>query len=300
MHGGDAVGLDDHRRTHRAFGQLGIEGRKGAGVAGLGQQIALIAAADAQQVGMAAVPVLGDMAQLGKRAAGKPAQQLRTFRIVDQHGIGGHRRHHLRPVGHGHAHVGQRRFQQALEFATLTGIDARGLDIDHRFAQRACDTIFSAVFRQGDKAPLAVTLDGDDRVRQTVDHQASLGNRGGNRIDQERHVVVDQRDAQIAALLAGGDHFDHRGTGAALRGGIQQHARGLVDPGVVLCRSIAGQQGIADARDDRRVKCGPSGPFVRTGLCCDLHVICAHNNSRIPYGLRRLRSMGRAAPAFDI
>ena len=42
--------------------------------------------------------------------------------------------------------------------------------------------------------PFVVARDADHRVQQAVDGQLAAGDRVGDRIDQERHVVVDDAD----------------------------------------------------------------------------------------------------------
>ena len=63
---------------------------------------------------------------------------------------------------------------------------------------------------------LVVAVDADHRVEQPVDGQLARGDRIGDRIDQERHVVVDDADPHPppAGLAAG--RFDRERDFAAL------------------------------------------------------------------------------------
>ncbi len=271
MDGGNDIGLDDHRRTHLTRGKLRIESLEGAVVAGVGQEVAGLALAHAELVGMAAVAAAGDMAQLGEHAAGEPAQKLGAFGIVDAVGIGVHRLDHLRPVGHGDPHVGQRGFQRGLDVAALARIGTGGLDVDHRFAARA----FAGLFRKGDEVALGIALHANDRVSQAVDHEARLGNDRGDRVDQEGHVVVDDGDAQIAALVVLRSDLDHRSLGCAVRGQFEQDVRGFLDPGAFIGR-VAGQQRIADARHDGRLQRGGLATRLGSGLGGGGQIVCAH------------------------
>ena len=134
------------------------------------------------------------MAQLGQHPVLEPAQQGRAFAVRASVGIAGHYGLHPGPVLHGGADIGQGRLQGALQFAAVACVGAAGFDIDHRFA------LFARSFARHDlgQAAFRIPADRDDRVDQAVDRQALRGNRGGNGIDQERHVVVDQGEAHEA------------------------------------------------------------------------------------------------------
>ena len=54
---------------------------------------------------------------------------------------------------------------------------------------------------------MVVALDADHRVKKAVDDQAASGDRAGDRIDEKRHVVVDDADAHAAAAELSADRF---------------------------------------------------------------------------------------------
>ena len=58
--------------------------------------------------------------------------------------------------------------------------------------------------------PCASRVDADDRMKQAVDGQLARGDGIGDRIDQERHVVVDDADAHPAVAGLAADGFDRQ------------------------------------------------------------------------------------------
>jgi hypothetical protein len=179
------------------------------------------------------------VAELGQHPATQPAEQ-RAGLLVERGGAGGvlgHHRLHRAPVGHRSAHVGERGLERFVELAALARIGARGLDIDQRFARAA--GLLARLAERGDRAG-AVAGDGGDRVEQAIDREALRGDGRGDRIDQERHVVIDHRDPQ-AALAGVGFDMDQRFAGGAGVGGGEQELRGLVEHRLVA-RGVARQQ----------------------------------------------------------
>ena len=86
--------------------------------------------------------------------------------------------------------------------------------------------------RAGELAGLAVALDAKDRMRDQPDLEAALGQLAHHRIDQERHVVVDDLDHRDRL------RDDRRPTPAATRSGssarpglrVREERRGLARP----------------------------------------------------------------------
>jgi hypothetical protein len=158
-----------------------------------------------------------------------------------------HQALHLRPIGHGGVDIGQRRGQRGGQFAPRLGIGALGFEVDDRFAQLA-DRLAR---RQIDQRTQRIAPHRHHRVEQALDRQALGGDRGGDGIDQERHVVVDHGDAQ-RALPA--HRLDRHGRirPLAQRGGGQREARRLDQPLPGKVRLVAGQQRPGQARGQGR------------------------------------------------
>ena len=212
-----AVGLDDQRARR----VVGVEPGEGAGVAVFGQELARALAADAERVRGTARALAGDMAEQREHPAAEPAQQRGAFGIADRPGVGFDPLGHRRPIGDRRAHVAQGHLERLLERAAILRIDPHGLEIDHRFALLArggqCDQ------------PVARSFDRYDRVDQQVDLQALRGESRGDRIDQERHVVVDHGDAHDASARRATQQ-DRRFARGANKGGFEQEFGGFGQP----------------------------------------------------------------------
>ena len=214
-----AVGLDDER-VALAFLEPGEGGVERGGC----DQRLVMPGADAER-GMAAAVAMDDFVTgQGEMARQEPAQQRRAFLIGDGVGIGLHRGLHRCPVGNGGAHVGQRFGQRLFERAARFRVGPVRLDIDHRFAAGAGRVIIQD---RGERA-FAVAGDRQDGMEQPVDGDVGGGQRIGDRIDQERHVVVDQRDPHEAAIGAFAQRFDGDGGLSRLTpiGGAAHEQRG--------------------------------------------------------------------------
>ena len=84
------------------------------------------------------------------------------------------------------------------------GVGPVDLDIHERFAPVAV-----VAERLGlDQAAFLVALHADHRVEQPVDDQAAPGDRAGDRIDQEGHVVIGDADPHPPLAELGADRFE--------------------------------------------------------------------------------------------
>jgi len=134
---------------------------------------------------------------------GSPAQEflrLVPAGFVDRHPAGrkafGHLQHlfaHRTPVGDDPAHLGQHRQQRRLDVVDRVA----GLAIDLHVHQR-----FGIPAAHLDQLARLVAGDRHHRMAQHVHADARLGQRHGHRIDQERHVVIDDLQHGVGRLPA--------------------------------------------------------------------------------------------------
>ena len=256
MHVAEVVGLDDQRP---ALVGARFEPGESAFVGGFGEQHLRAAAADAQLVLLAPVAVTGDVTQLGQHARIEPVEQLGPFIVgcrdplcIARHGL-----LQRGPVGDCRAHVGKRFLERFLQLAAGLGIDARGLDVDHRFPIG----LVRIAFGDAGQPSVLVALDRDDRVDQAVDRQPQRGNRRGDRINQEGHIVIDDCDAREAAFVA--NAFDRHGRTPkrTLDGQLPDELRGVAKLRLVEWR-IAAEQRQAHSLGDRILE-----GFRKDGSC---------------------------------
>ncbi len=127
-----------------------------------------------------------DMGMAEKReiVVGEEAEKFGAFVIalVEAVGIRLHLGEHRRPVGDGGANVGEHALQLANQFLPAAGIGPVELDVDDRFRLAFAKLLDLALFVAGDF---------DDRMEKPVDGEVVCGNRSGNAVDEERHVLVD-------------------------------------------------------------------------------------------------------------
>ena len=175
------------------------------------------------------------MAELGQHPAFQPSQQGACLGVErgDGGGIARHGVLHGGPIGHRGMDIAERRLERLEQFAPLAGVDARGLDIDQRFAD-------PALAEAGDHA-VRITLDRHHRVQQAVDPHALRSDGRGERIHEEGLVIVDDGDAQMTPRAAG--RFELKDGLARLAHGSrrEQPGRGFIEHRLVRAR-IAGQQ----------------------------------------------------------
>ena len=179
------------------------------------------------------------MAELGEHPVGQPAQQRRAFLIGQSARVFLHRGLHARPIGNGGVDIAERGLERRDQFAPLACIDPLGFEIDHRFAALA----HGIAFGQREQSAGRIAPHRNDRVHQPVDRQPLRRNRPRNRIDKERHVIVDHRDAQVACGLPA-DALDRDGggrTGARCRR-CQREAGRLGNACRLEIRRLIGEQ----------------------------------------------------------
>ena len=126
--------------------------------------------------------------------------------------------------------------------ARVARVGAVDLDIHDRFAPLASSQSGSIA----GQAALLVALDADHRVEQAVDDQAARGDRAGDRIDQEGHVVIDDADPHPALAELAAERFqpDQRDAGRPALGAAGDEARrprGILVGEVV---ELAGQRAV--------------------------------------------------------
>ena len=107
---------------------------------------------------------------------------------------------HLGPVLDGGADVGEDGLQHFANFLAAIGRLLADLDVHEGFVGRALARLAGPAERR--KRALRVADQPDDRVDDQVDLHTQLTERRGHRIDQERHVVVDDLDDGMGRLPA--------------------------------------------------------------------------------------------------
>ncbi len=179
MHGRNRIGFGQHRclvcrqpvaRLVPLFGrQNGIADRTGDTERGLD-------------------PALGRImrrAQQREIALKEPVQQCGALAIAEAHGFIRHHRLHLAPVGDRRAYMAKRRRDCRFQVLANQRVTALGLHIDQRRADALGIELFETF--------VCTARNADDGVQDTVDRQAACGDRVRDRVDKERHVVVDDR-----------------------------------------------------------------------------------------------------------
>ena len=158
-------------------------------------------------------------------------QRRRAFGNLGEHHAD--LRAHRRPVGDRGAHVVEHALDVGGERVHRSRVrHAVDLDMDERFARRAIGVAGSKTFQHAAR----IADDRDDGVHDQVQPEAMAVDLHRHRIDQERHVVVDDLDHRVRRLPAMlGD------------GGIEHPHLGV--PGVALVRELP-------LRDRRAVKVG--------------------------------------------
>ncbi len=253
----DAVGFDHQRHAlwftaqnpcARAF-EIG----KRARIRPIAEQRRRAGATNAQPVFQPPIAMIDHAAQLRQVPIRQPAHQRRRFGIGKAARIVEHRRLHARPIGHRRMDIGQGLVQRLGQFAPGARIDALGFKIDHRFAQ------FTDRLAIGQRGQFAIgpAPHRHDRMHQPIDRQPMLRNRGADRIDQERHIVVDHRDAQEAWGTVGAGHaFDRQRRFGALapRRRAQRKPRRLRQAFGIEISGFGRQQRIGEPLRQRRLQ----------------------------------------------
>jgi hypothetical protein len=204
---------------------------------------------------------IGRLAALGVRQAGRIGAELGDRRLDPlQHGA---------PVLHGGADVGQHGFECMHDCGAARFVD--------RIDQRHDDAFAQAVACRSDpemrQLTGAVALDGQHGMDGKLHLEPLLGEFRQHRVEQERHVVVDQRDGRDGAALAGGGMDARRSTMHLRR---SRRAVGQEIPG--LDRN-AGQQ---FARQWREVLGCAALPQFDDEIRWDVGARCADKRDRRP------------------
>ena len=231
MYGGAGVGLGQDQGIGRPRLRHGMRGQRGEFARLTGFPCAQQAQAGARfgcQHFLAAVAAHAVFAIAKKREVivRGPAQELLHFLaagIADRHlavtDIGGDVQHllaHGRPVLDDPAHVAQHGEDGLFDIARI----GRGLAVDFQMHHR-----LDRALADRSELAAAVARNPDHRMPQHVHTHAAFGQRHRHRIDQERHVVVDDLQHRV------------RGFPAMLGpGGIEQADAGC--PGLAIAREV--------------------------------------------------------------
>ena len=144
------------------------------------------------------------VAEQGHRAVGEPVEQGAGLGFGDLLRVLAHFQLQLMPVADRDPDIGEDRAQFGGKGLAAPGIGAVEFDVDHRFAA----ALVGAKRLDRGQHSVGAAFDADHRVKQAEDGQLVTGNRVGDRIDQERHVVVDDRDAHPAAAGFAAERLD--------------------------------------------------------------------------------------------
>ncbi len=235
----DRVGLEQQRR----FAALvEIVDRRLARGFGEDRRVKLVAG-EAELVGDAAVGAPGLVAEQRHRAFLEPAEQLGTLARAHGGGVGADRALQRAPVVHGVADLGERAFELGHQAAPGARVGALHFDVDHRFALARADRFELARL---------VALHGDDGMDDAENDNVVGRDRARDRIDEERHVVIDDRQPHPAALLAlEGLQRDLRGIGEADCGGFRDEIRRLGPLGLSEIFQLSRQRPFEQPRLER-------------------------------------------------
>ena len=216
-----------------------VEPIKGAVPRTIRHQVCGARAANTERVALRAVAPSNDMPKLGQHAAVQPLQQGAPFLVVEVFGIAFHPVAQFGPIGHGGANVFHRLDHRRLDRPALPRFDAFGLDVDHRFVIG----LALLAFRNRDERAVFQSFDRNDGVDQPINRNALRGNRRSDRIDQERHVIVDDGQPRHAPFFADGFDCDCRFSERPIMPRLQHEACRLIQP-VARKRRIGRQQRI--------------------------------------------------------
>ncbi len=220
VHGRAAVGLGQHQEV--ALAQIGLDFER--------QPAELPQAAEHRDLRIAQQAEAGIRAHLDARALAlaldvhvavaeerevvveQPVQEGDGLRDVARIGLGRRRRleladqildlvDHRPPAGDHRPHVGQHVLQVSLDLPQHAG-GAALVDVDMHvgFGDRAVADLVAR--RQRDDAAAGVALRRELRVDEQVDGQAEVVERHGDRVDEKRHVVVDDLDDRVRRMPA--------------------------------------------------------------------------------------------------
>jgi len=228
-----------HRHQHQIERHGAVDGRDQAGFQQQRRVIALFEPADrerairlgehrrfvrvandAERFARAAVAPPDLVAEQRELAVEEPLQQRGALALRQRGFVPRHRALQRGPVGDGGAHIGEHGGQILDQAAPVARIGAFQLDIDHRFGCAGAADV--------GQRPRCIACYANDGVDQAVDVEILRADRGGDRIDQEGHVVVDDGEAHTAAHVVRRDRLqpDRGLAGFTARGGLRDERRG--------------------------------------------------------------------------
>jgi hypothetical protein len=185
------------------------------------------------------------VAEQGELAVEEPLQQRRALALRQRRLVARHRPLEQRPVGHGRTHVGEHRGEFFDQPAPVARIGAFQLDIDHRFGRAGTADV-------GHRA-VGVARHAHDGVDDAIDVEIQLADRGSDRIDQEGHVVVDDRESHPSPHVVRRDRFERDGGLArfALGGGLRDERGGGGAFGIAEARQLSRKRALGQPGGER-------------------------------------------------
>ncbi len=232
--------------------------------------------------------------------------QLAVLQIVERHA---QCLAHGRPIGDGVTHILQDCAESGGDRLATGGVVLLAdLDMHQRFAQRA-GTIAARRFEQFDDVALVVAAQLQDGMDDEVDDEVDPIERRGHRVDEKRHVVIDDLDdrAARAPAVLGRPRVEDADLGIprlALLGEVPQRGRGTIEILGVTRQDVIGRNmGVELANDLRQSCCLPriESPDDETGNRLDERALALFTLPLHPSSLRHpvLRRNRFADPAWQ-
>ncbi len=196
-------------------------------------------AEDAERVGRRFVRPFDVIAEQRHVAVGEPVEQGGAFGVRDLFRVRAHLALELGPVADGEPDVVEHALEVGGERLAVAGVDPVELEVHHRFAPLAVGAQQLDLVQRA----LVVAADAHDRMEQAVDGDLAAGDGVGDRIDQERHVVVDDRDPHPPppGFAAGRLDRDLDFAGFAASGDLGEELGGLALGFTVEAAGFAGE-----------------------------------------------------------
>jgi len=158
-------------------------------------------AEDAERLGRRFVRPLDVIAEQGHGPVREPFEQRPALGIGDPGGVAAHLVLQRVPVAHRQPDVVQHPAQIGRELLPAARVGAVELEVHHGLAP----ALVGADLRDIAEDAVLVARNAHHRVEQAIDPELVRGDRVGDGVDQERHVVVDDRHPHpaLARLAAG-------------------------------------------------------------------------------------------------